>query len=126
MTSYCVAIQMKHLKLYFNMILLIICFVHTVAFDSGLHPYHEPSPIKPYNVTVLLQGTFVLYVVLTLCLWTNFLWCDHSNETSSAVLWHYLSFNTLQKRNQAFFLYACKRVNLKKWGFTGSHMPRRY
>ena len=70
------------------MILLIICFVHTVAitFDSGLNPYHEPSLIKPYNVTVLLQGSFVLYVVLTLCLWTNFLWCDNSNETSSAVL----------------------------------------
>ena len=46
------------------------------------------SPIKPYNVTVLLQGMFVFYVVLILCLWTNFLLCDHSNETSSAVLWH--------------------------------------
>ena len=88
MTSSSVAIQMKHLKLYFIMILSIICFVHTVAitFDSGLNPYHETSLLKTYNVTVLLQATFVLYVVLTLCLWTNFLWCDHSNETSSAVL----------------------------------------
>ena len=52
--------------------------------------------MKSYGVTIQMKPLqqyfhmvlFVLYVVLTFESVDEILWCDHSNETSSAVLSH--------------------------------------
>ena len=44
----------------------------------------QMKPLQQYFHTVLI----VLYVVLTFESVDGILWCDHSNETSSAVLSH--------------------------------------
>ena len=44
----------------------------------------QMKPLQQYFHMVL----FVLYVVLTFDSVDEILWCDHSNETSSAVLSH--------------------------------------
>ena len=53
--------------------------------------------MKSYGVTIQMKPLqqyfhmvlFIWYVVLTFETVDEILWCDHSNETSSAVLSHY-------------------------------------
>ena len=83
MKSYDVTIQMKPLQQYFHMVLFIYYVVLTLSlWMKSCGVTIQMKPLQQYFHMVL----FVLNVVLTLESVDEILWCDHSNETSSAVL----------------------------------------
>ena len=63
-------------------------------------------------------------VVLTFESVDEFLWCDHSNETSSAVLLHgTISFSIFYKMKFGIFLEFC---SLALWGVGGLNIIMAY